>query len=240
MIICATAIDSWTAPPPARLPSRRGGPAGAASTVDSEVGTEPLPALQLGYAKSSMCEYAGRQELDFVSHRLSAEHVSVLPRKGAFRRRVGNADVVRRGAPLHGARQLRPPLRGELRRGRGAADGARQPDTQASFDALKLALSLVLLVCTFYPARRAVLTTDANIAIAAILTEPGEEGHQHPVVYKSRKLTAALLAVVHSLRAFRHFLLGGGAPRPTGYCSDFDPDNQAITWLKTNKPVDNM
>jgi hypothetical protein len=72
------------------------------------------------------------------------------------------------------------------------------------------------------------------------------------VAYESRKLTAAernypahvleLLAVVHALRAFRHYLLGGGAPRPAGCWSDFDlrTDNQAITWLKTNRHLNKM
>ena len=105
----------------------------------------------------------------------------------------------------------------------------------------------------FDPTRRAVLTTDAsNIAVAAILTQPDDDGHQHPVAYESRKLTAAernypahvleLLAVVHALRAFRHYLLGGGAPRPAGCWSDFDlrTDNQAITWLKTNRHLNKM
>ena len=65
------------------------------------------------------------------------------------------------------------------------------------------------------------LTTDAsNVAVAVILTQPDDEGHQHPVAYESRKLTAAeqnypahvleLLAVVHALRVFRRYLLGGG------------------------------
>ena len=74
-----------------------------------------------------------------------------------------------------------------------------------------------------------------------LLTQPDDEGHLHPVAYESCKLTAAerndpahvpeLLAVVHSLRAFRHLLLGGGAPRPAGFWSDFDlgTDNQAGT-----------
>ncbi len=95
---------------------------------------------------------------------------------------------------------------------------------------------------TFDPTRRAVLTTDAsNVAVAAILTQPDDKGHQHPVAYESRKLTAAerncpahileLLAVVQALRTFWHYLLGGGAPRPAGCWSDFDlrTDNQAIT-----------
>jgi hypothetical protein len=92
---------------------------------------------------------------------------------------------------------------------------ATPKSAQASFDALKPALSSAPVLRTFDPARRAVLTTDArNIAIAAILTRPDDDGRQHPVAYKSRKLTAAernypahvlaLLTVVHSLRVFRH------------------------------------
>ncbi len=107
------------------------------------------------------------------------------------------------------------------------------PATQTSFDALKLALSSAPVLRTFDPNRSAVLTTDAsNIAVAAILTQPDDEGHQHPVAYESCKLTTAernypahvleLLAVVHALCAFRHYLLGGGGPLPAGCWSDFD------------------
>jgi hypothetical protein len=63
----------------------------------------------------------------------------------------------------------------------------------------------------------AVLSTDASeVAVAAILTQPDDEGRQHPVAYKSRKLTwtaaewnhstphvLELLAVVHARRASR-------------------------------------
>ena len=67
------------------------------------------------------------------------------------------------------------------------------------------------------------------------------------MAYESRKLTAdkrnypahvlELLAVVHTLRVFRHYVLGGGAHRPAGCWTDFDlrTDNQAITWLQTNQ-----
>jgi hypothetical protein len=130
---------------------------------------------------------------------------------------------------------------------------AWSPAAQASFDALKLALSSAPVLRTFDPTRRAVLTTDASgVAVAAILTQPDDEGFQHPVAYESRKLTAAernypahvleLLAVVHALRVFKHYLLGSGAPRPLGCGSDFDllTDNQAITWLKTNRHLNKM
>ncbi len=99
------------------------------------------------------------------------------------------------------------------------------PEAQGSFDALKQALSTLPVLRTFDPHRRAVLTTDASgIAVAAILTQPDDDGHQHPVAYESRKLTAAernypahvleLLAVVHALRVFKHYLLGCGVLGP--------------------------
>ncbi len=104
---------------------------------------------------------------------------------------------------------------------------AWSPAAQASFDALKLALSSAPVLRTFDPTRRAVLTTDASgVAVAAILTQPDDEEFQHTVAYESSKLTAAernysahvleQLAVVHALRVFKHYLLGSGAPRPLG------------------------
>ena len=48
--------------------------------------------------------------------------------------------------------------------------------------------------------------------------------------------------MVHALRVFKHYLLGSGAPWPLGAGSDFDlrTDNQAITWLKTNRHLNKM
>ena len=74
------------------------------------------------------------------------------------------------------------------------------------------------LVHTLGPHRRAVLTTDASsIVVAAILTQPDDEGRQHHVAYESRNYQAhvlELLVVVHALRVFRvkHYrhLLGSG------------------------------
>jgi hypothetical protein len=103
---------------------------------------------------------------------------------------------------------------------------------------------------TFDSRRRSVLTTDASaVAISAVLTQPDDDGVHHPVAYESRKLTLTeqaypahvleLLAVVHALRVFRHYLLGSGAPRPPGARSDFTlrTDNQAVTWLRTKREV---
>ena len=79
-----------------------------------------------------------------------------------------------------------------------------------------------------------------------ILTQPDNEGLQHPVAYAVGVPEAhgggaelpgdvlELLAVVHALRTFRHYLLGVGAPRPAGCWSEFElrTDNQAIALLR--------
>ena len=212
------------------------------------------------FAKSSKCEF-GRRELGFLGHRLSEAGVSVDPRKvqsilewatptscTEVRRFTGLANYYRRF--VEGYAEVAAPL---TALGSPTARFAWSPAAQASFDALKLALSTAPVLRTFDPRRRAVLTTDASgLAVAAILTQPDDEGHQHPVAYESRKLTVAernypahvleLLAVVHALRVFKHYLLGSGAPRPPGCGSDFDlrTDNQAITWLKTNRHLNKM
>ena len=48
--------------------------------------------------------------------------------------------------------------------------------------------------------------------------------------------------MVHALRVFKHYLLDSGAARTAGCRSDFDlrTDNQAITWLKTNRHLNKM
>ena len=71
----------------------------------------------------------------------------------------------------------------------------------------------------------------SEVAISAVLTQPVDDGHHHPVAYENRKLTAVeqaypphvpeLLAMVHASRVFRHYLLGSGAPRPQAVLSDF-------------------
>ena len=212
------------------------------------------------FAKSSKCEF-GRRELGFLGHRLSEAGVSVDPRKvqsilewatptscTEVRRFTGLANYYRRF--VEGYAEVAAPL---TALGSPTAKFTWSSAAQASFDALKVALSTAPVLRTFDPSRRAVLTTDASgLAVAAILTQPDDDGHQHPVAYESRKLTVAernypahvleLLAVVHALRVFKHYLLGSGAPRPPGCGSDFDlrTDNQAITWLKTNKNLNKM
>ena len=212
------------------------------------------------YAKSSKCEF-GRQELSFLGHRLSKDGVSVDPRKvqsivewtvptscAEVRRFAGLANYYRRF--VEGYAEIAAPL---TALGSPTARFVWSSEAQLSFDSLKKALSSAPVLRTFDPSRRSILTTDASgLAVAAILTQPDDLGYQHPIAYESRKLTAAernypahileLLAVVHALRVFRHYLLSSGAPRPDGCWSDFDlrTDNQAITWLKTNRHLNKM
>ena len=209
------------------------------------------------YVKASKCEF-GRSELGFLGHRVSAEGVSVDPRKVSavrdwpvpdsnadLRRFVGLCNYYRRfvdeyadiAAPL--TRLCGPHAPWQW----GEAE-------QRSFDHLKRCLTTAPVLRTFDSGRRSVLTTDASeMAISAVLTQPDDDGQHHPVAYESHKLTAAeqaypahvleLLAVVHALRVFRHYLLGSGAPRPPGVRSDFTlrTDNQAVSWLRTKSDV---
>ncbi len=117
------------------------------------------------FAKSSECEF-GRQELGFLGQRLSAEGVSVDPLKVQFivewatptsctdvRRFTGLANYYHRF--VEGYAELTAPL---TALGSPTARFTWSPAAQASFDALKLALSTSPVLRTFDPSRRAVLT----------------------------------------------------------------------------------
>ena len=102
---------------------------------------------------------------------------------------------------------------------------------------------------TFDPARRSVLMTDArNVVVAAILTQPDEQGRrvrepQASSYGSGTKLPGTRprpagggscvmgISPLSTGRRGRHYLLGGGAARPEGCWTDFDlrTDNQAIT-----------
>jgi hypothetical protein len=142
----------------------------------------------------------GRQVLGFLGPCgpcLSKEGVSVDQRKVQsivewatptscceVRRFTGLANYYRRFVEGYSRAEVAAPL---TALGSQDARFAWTPAKQDSFDLLKLALSSAPVLRTFDPARRAVLTTDAsNVAVAAILTQPDDEGHQHPVAYESR------------------------------------------------------
>ena len=89
---------------------------------------------------------------------------------------------------------------------------------QSSFDALKRALTAALVLRVWDSSLAMWLITDASkLAVGSILEPPDDQGAWHPVAFESRKLTIQehsypphcleLLAVVHSLCAFRQYLL---------------------------------
>ena len=53
-------------------------------------------------------------------------------------------------------------------------------------DTLKQCLTTAPVLRTFDSGRHSVVTTDAGeVAIAAVLTQPDDDGHHHPVAYKN-------------------------------------------------------
>ena len=122
-----------------------------------------------------------------------------------------------------------------------------------SFRALRELLLAEQVLCTFDPTRRPWVTTDTSqTAIAATLTQVDTKGNHQPVVFESHRLTAAeqtypahnleLLAVVHALLVWRHYLLGSGAPRRPGNLTDFTicTNNQEVTWLLSKKDLSSL
>ena len=206
------------------------------------------------YAKRSKCEF-GRTEVAFLGHVLSEAGVKVDPRKtdvvrawatpsstAEVRQFVGLANYYRRFVPRYA--ELAAPLTALCSPTQAFGWTA---EAQASFDTLKNRLTTAPVLRTHDPRRRCQLVTDASgLAVSAILTQPDDEGVQHPVAYESRKLTASerkyspyaqeMLAVVHAFKVFRHYLLGApGGPRSPGVTTDFDlfTDNKSLTWLQT-------
>ena len=78
------------------------------------------------------------------------------------------------------------------------------------------------------------------------------EGNHRPVAFESRSLTVAeqaypthnleLLAVVHALCVWQHYLLGSGAPQRPDDLTDFTicTNNQAVTWLRSKKDLSSL
>ena len=111
---------------------------------------------------------------------------------------------------------------------------------QASFDALKVALTSAPVLRVWDPARPTRLLTDASeLAVSAILEQPDDAGVFHPVAFESRKLTQPerqypphlleLLAVVHALKTLRPYLLD----KPF----ELHTDNASLQWLQQQRHV---
>ena len=93
------------------------------------------------------------------------------------------------------------------------------PPAQSAFDSLKASFISHPVLRHWDPAATTILETDASqFALGAILSQYDESGALHPVAFHSRKFSDAelnyaihdkeLLAIIASLTAWRHYLLG--------------------------------
>jgi len=199
------------------------------------------------FAKASKCAF-GRSSVAFLGHVISAAGVAVDPRKTAavsewatpasctdVRRFVGLANYYRKFVDRFA--NLAAPLTALCSPRARFHWGETE---QRSFDALKRALTAAPVLRVWDSSRATRLITDASeLAVGSILEQPDDQGAWHPVAFESRKLTIQersypphrleLLAVVHSLRAFRPYLLD----KPF----ELHTDNASLQWLNRQRLV---
>ncbi|KAG6546714.1 hypothetical protein Mapa_011903 [Marchantia paleacea] len=93
-------------------------------------------------------------------------------------------------------------------------------EAAVAFELLKKALVTAPILAKPNWGKPFILYTDAsNIAIGCTLSQLDEDSHDHPIAYASRQMVQAernysvtereALAVIFSLKKFRHYLLGG-------------------------------
>ncbi len=177
------------------------------------------------YTKESKCAFF-QTEVDFLGHRITREGIKPDPKKQAairgwkvpttvteVRSFLGLASYYRRF--IHGFSQIAKPLNSLLQKDQPFQWG---PLHQQSFDQLKQLLTHPPVLRSPDPTLPFLVETDASHdGIGAVLLQDFGEGHQ-PVCFESRSLTVheqnyttadlELLAFVHSLKVWRHHLLG--------------------------------
>ena len=93
------------------------------------------------------------------------------------------------------------------------------PEADKAFTQLKEAFTLAPVLAHIDPEKPFNIEADASdFALGSILSQPGEDGHLHPIAFHSRKFNVVeinyeahdkeLLAVVDSFAQWRHFLEG--------------------------------
>ena len=177
------------------------------------------------YAKVSKCSFF-QSSVEYLGHVVSDKGLSPVPAKvqavsnwkvptnvSEIRSFLGLAgyyhrfipDFAETVAPLANLTRKHTPFTWFLREGE-------------AFRALKTALQTAPFLLLADPTRPYIVTTDASeFAMGAVLSQVWEDG-EHPVAYESRKMNAAeqnypthkreLLAGIHVLRTWRHYLLG--------------------------------
>lgn len=196
------------------------------------------------YAKASKCEFM-KETISFLGHTLTPDGIRVDDSKiavikqwpqpkniHALRSFIGLANYYRRF--VRDFSKLAAPLTGLLRKD---VPYLWTTEHQQAFDKLKTALSSTPVIASPDPDKPYLLTTDASdTAIGAVLTQ--DHGHgQQPIAFESRKLTPAeqiypthdkeLLAIVHALKVWRHYLEGADLKIIT--------DHHSLTYFK-NQP----
>lgn len=198
--------------------------------------------------KPSKCFFARTQVL-FLGHLVSADGVRPDPSKvsaiskmphpvniSTLRSFLGLASYYRKFIPNFASKAA--PLNALLRKGRRFPRKGFDPDQEAAFQSLKIAL-LCDPVLAFPDFNRPfILETDGSpTGLGCILTQEGVDGVERPIQYISRSLTASesnyeqydreLLAVAWGLSVFHHYLVGQKFVIRT--------DNTALTYLKAKK-----
>lgn len=177
------------------------------------------------FVSTKKCEL-GRTTVEFLGHQVSPEGLSVLEEKvkiiqdwpppttlTELRSFLGLANYYRRF--IEGFSTLAKPLTELLKKDNAWNWGV---DQQTAMMILKKALMSAPVLLIPEPTETFEMVTDASdYAIGVVLTQTRGKGPQ-PIAYKSRKLTAAklnyathekeLLAIVHGLRTWRHYLDG--------------------------------
>ncbi|KAJ9512039.1 hypothetical protein QJQ45_004614 [Haematococcus lacustris] len=195
------------------------------------------------YANLSKCAFF-LPSMDFLGHIISADGIHPDPAKiramvewpvprnlNDLRSFLGSANYYRR--LIHHHAHLILPLTNLLK---AETPWSWGPEQQEAFERVKVALASNPVVRPPDFSRPFTVKTDASLyAIGAVLSQRDDNGAEYVVAYESRKLQPAeinypthdreLLAVVHALTLWRHYLLG----RPF----TIETDNCPITHIMT-------
>ena len=179
------------------------------------------------YAKASKCEF-GMPQTEFLGHVVSGNGIATDPKKikavaewptpanvTELRSFVGLANYYRRFVDKFS--HIAGPLTALLGKDKWSTDSWGAPQEEAFQHLKKALIDAPVLTAPDFTKPFLVKTDASDYAIGGVLSQAGEKGDR-PVAYESKKLTPTegrytvhekeLLAVVHCLREWRHYLQG--------------------------------